>query len=715
MSGFSFGRKSIIAPKNGEAAPAIIIEKGLELPPRGRRSLQVTPGAPQSGSQARGLNEGFHETISLTVTPTHAMLYPTNRVPSTVFIALRFREKNYQHSIKFKQGRWDGYHSLGRVITDHGWGGESKYAFPLGLLPKVIEACNRVGVGVIESPHRRDKPLSTLTPMESGKLHGGIELRDYQNEIVEAFVSDSGYTAVHGLHSVSSIPAALAKERHSEIGEMTRYRIPGTGLMWSATGSGKTVASASIVGRLAVRTLFMVFGNDLVRQTWRSYQHMLGPWLLNYGESVGIAVEGDFNPGFVTVAGSTTLAARLNGEARAINDVKRCIREYTGLTHAAKQAVVSTPGSPKEEQVQILSQIGQKMSRWLSLVPSNQVAARTLLSQIEELDYHGICFKDSYVTPPVSEEDDGVTTEDWGVKLFNALNAMERFWGRYSEATAKRDELEQYLQTVDLLICDEAHGAAASGAYAVIQNCPAYYRVGMSGTPLDRSDGGNIKVLGAFGEVSSRITNAQMREAGVIPDALIRMVTVPGSLEMEKGSIWSEKYAEGIVRREWRNEFACSRAAEVYEGGGKVLILFIAVEHGELLTKIFDDKGIPCICLDGSSKSQQRRDALDRFNAGVDRVLLASKIFNQGIDIPEGMDLLVQMSGGKGRAGKERGGISILQALGRGLRGGGDHRMELLDFMDEHHISLYKHSCSRLRLYKEQGCFEVREEKSLFI
>lgn len=708
-----FGKKKFW--REGTAKPDVL---PVSFP--GKKSPPAFPGKRKYREIERGLNHPDKiPTLNLAVHPSHATVWPVQNIPSTAICTTRYREKGYEKVTSYKKGIWDGWTQLGRTSGDG-----FSFDFPLGLLPKFMQACEDAGVRVLESNSTRVRPEAELETMGSSHLGGGFKLRDYQVEAANAFVDLGSYESVGGLPSLGAIEPNRAEDQYSEIGDLTRYRVPGTGIIWAATGSGKTVSSASVVARLGVRTLFMVYGNDLVRQTWRNFNNMLGTWLLDDGHQVGIAVEGDFNPGFVTVAGSSTLATMLMGPERAVKKVMRKIRKFLRLTDLAIDRVVEETfesddllGFEEESDVNRgkLREMRTLMARWLDCVPSQMAKGRNVVLKLEALGLESLEFRNNALIEEDLESNiELLSADSWKSDLEAVFRAMNRFPGKFQRCVEKQKTLVDYLKTVDLLIVDEVHKAASSGAYAVAQTCSAFYRLGMSGTPLDRADGANLKVLAAFGEVVMRVHNRQMRTAGVIPDARIRILEVPAwstGKKWEGKPIWNEIYSDGIVLNGWRNEQAVAATKRVYDAGGKVLVLFRVIEHGKILGELLDEVDVPATVLDGASKTQQRRDALDSFSAGDIRVIVASAIFGTGIDIPDGFDLLLLMGGGKGK-GKgedERGGIAVLQNLGRGLRG--DGQVEVIDFMDNQHPILRNHSVSRFQIYQGQGCFEVTREE----
>ena len=101
----------------------------------------------------------------------------------------------------------------------------------------------------------------------------------------------------------------------------------------------------------------------------------------------------------------------------------------------------------------------------------------------------------------------------------------------------------------------------------------------------------------------------------------------------------------------------------------------------------------------------QRLDAIDRLNKGDIDILLASKIFNKGADIPQIRSCL------NAAAGKSS--INALQRLGRGLRTADDKDVVVFfDFMDRSSSTLTKHSNFRKATY-EDSKLEVHVFKSI--
>lgn len=90
----------------------------------------------------------------------------------------------------------------------------------------------------------------------------------------------------------------------------------------------------------------------------------------------------------------------------------------------------------------------------------------------------------------------------------------------------EKEEVRVFLSTIEMVFADECHKAASARYYKVLCNCPAYYRIGLSGTPLRRSDGDNTKIVACFGGVISSVKNKDLIEKGVSMQGTVYFVRV---------------------------------------------------------------------------------------------------------------------------------------------------------------------------------------------
>jgi superfamily II DNA or RNA helicase len=164
-----------------------------------------------------------------------------------------FHIPGYQYMPRYVAGQWDGRkHLLDRKHK----------TFPAGLTSRVSAVLTAQGVQhtVHEEPLPESVPITVAEPV--------IELRPYQVECIEA---------------------ALEARR---------------GVLEMATGAGKTAVAACIIHRLSHPAMFFVHTRDLLHQTRRTFEKMLGVRVGQVGDGVV-----DLRP--VTVATIQTCAKAL--------------------------------------------------------------------------------------------------------------------------------------------------------------------------------------------------------------------------------------------------------------------------------------------------------------------------------------------------------------------------------------------------------------------
>ena len=104
--------------------------------------------------------------------------------------------------------------------------------------------------------------------------------------------------------------------------------------------------------------------------------------------------------------------------------------------------------------------------------------------------------------------------------------------------------------------------------------------------------------------------------------------------------------------------------------------------------------------MQGKDDSATREKAIDDIISGKLKIVIATKIFEAGIDIPN-LKVLILCDALKSY-------ISVIQKIGRVLRVMPDKRdVFIFDIVDRTQNSLFKHAQDRVRYYKDEG-FEVK-------
>lgn len=262
-------------------------------------------------------------------------------------------------------------------------------------------------------------------------------------------------------------------------------------------------------------------------------------------------------------------------------------------------------------------------------------------------------------------------------------------------------ELRKYLHsTVQLMFVDECHTAGSDTFYDVLDAVGAFYRIGLSGTPLDRSDGADLRLIAQTGEIAYEVSNKLLidRDVSVPVEVEIKRVDLP----KVGGGNYKSVQKNAIVNNDHLNGDIARWVPEQLRAGQQVLVLVNTIEHGKLLEGMLQSAyGADVKFLHGSESTQVRRDTLACFTAGSIRCIIGTSIMRTGIDTPA-IDIIVFADIGKSK-------IAALQAIGRGLRSRpGKTRLLVRDYANFCHKWLTKHSLKRLQIYKQEKCFGLR-------
>jgi superfamily II DNA or RNA helicase len=262
----------------------------------------------------------------------------------------------------------------------------------------------------------------------------------------------------------------------------------------------------------------------------------------------------------------------------------------------------------------------------------------------------------------------------------------------------QRDEAAiELIEAAEGIVVDECHTLPADSFWSVIMRARnAYYRIGLSGTPLARGDKRSLLAVAALGPVIYRIKPDVLIEAGVLAKPKIRMVTVEQDVNKPT---WQGVYGEAIVRSKIRNK----AIVEMVKKAEKPCLVFVKeIKHGKELMATLQKAGINTEFVWGAHSIEWRKSHIDRLVKGHFDVLIASVIFNEGVDIPELRSVIIASGGASV--------IAALQRIGRGMRvTQGKAEFQVFDVKDVGSRWLEKHSKERLKAYLREG-YEVVEE-----
>lgn len=252
----------------------------------------------------------------------------------------------------------------------------------------------------------------------------------------------------------------------------------------------------------------------------------------------------------------------------------------------------------------------------------------------------------------------------------------------YSRFKKKSKNLLDYLRGVGAVLLDEVQFSAADSYKALfdsMENCSVRY--GVSGTPF-RSD--EISDLTLLGEIGNRIVKIGARElieegAVSIPRFFIdRLVDKPKTKNLE-GMNYAEVYKYLIVENLERNTKIVEYAKKLSDSGLKSLIFVTNLDHGKKLLDLLKEADVNTpIFLDGSNDMSIRSEWKNKFEIGECSTLVATRIFDAGVDLDGGTNAVILAGGGKSRQ-------RLLQRSGRGARLQKDkfNQVLIIDFQDK--------------------------------
>jgi superfamily II DNA or RNA helicase len=267
---------------------------------------------------------------------------------------------------------------------------------------------------------------------------------------------------------------------------------------------------------------------------------------------------------------------------------------------------------------------------------------------------------------------------------------------------SNKDKIVKAIKEAEMVIYDECQMLAAK-TLQIINNASkeAYYKYGFSGTPF-RDDGADLLLEATCGKIIVEVSPTELIKDNYLVKPTIHFIDIPeykGSISPQYPSI----YKNYIVENEIRNDRIIKSAEKLVSGGRKVLILVKTIRHGEILYEKLS-KQFVVYYVRGDVGSDERNKIRKDFISGKIELIIATAIYDQGVDIPN-IDALILAGSGKssGRA---------LQRIGRVIRpAAGKKDAIVLDFIDNAKYVL-DHSKKRIDVYKKETGFEIKLPKN---
>lgn len=256
-----------------------------------------------------------------------------------------------------------------------------------------------------------------------------------------------------------------------------------------------------------------------------------------------------------------------------------------------------------------------------------------------------------------------------------------------------------------MLLVDEVHAVSPRQWFPALGACTAPLRIGLTGSARDVA--APLVMEAFFGPVLYEATEEPLIESGRSARSEVFMPYV-GSMVRETAD-YADVYEQAVVHSADRNAVIARAIALCFELGLPSVTLFYRLDHGVLLERACFLAGVPAAALrrlDGKSHPHAVEEAKRLFLSGHLKVLIASGIFNQGIDLAT-MRVLINAAAWKsalatgqklGRAARRK-----IEVLDSGDVIWGDNRALVIDPFDLGNRTLKRHSQARERTYTKKG------------
>lgn len=284
--------------------------------------------------------------------------------------------------------------------------------------------------------------------------------------------------------------------------------------------------------------------------------------------------------------------------------------------------------------------------------------------------------------------------------LNSKVSLDDEDWSPEVISICKKDKerIRKAIEKNNLSIYDEAHFLATNtlqSIFKVSKQC--CYHFGLSGTDW-RDDGADLLLESVCGKRIYNMPSSKLINDGFLVKPKIIFFEVP---RLDIQSSFPTIYNKYITNNDVRNEMIEESARKLINKGRKVLILVRYISHGKYLANKLSD--IPLFFVNGEVDSKTRQEVKTSFEAGYLKCLIASSVFDIGVDIPS-LDALILGGGGKST-------VRAMQRIGRVIRScDGKKNAIVVDFIDNVKY-LLKHSYVRISVYETEPNFILKFPK----
>jgi len=261
-------------------------------------------------------------------------------------------------------------------------------------------------------------------------------------------------------------------------------------------------------------------------------------------------------------------------------------------------------------------------------------------------------------------------------------------------------KFEHLLKKTKLLILDECHHGGSDTWFNLAGITPARFRFGFSGTVGKGTKFSNMRLEGAVGPKIYEVKNKELIDKKILARPTVYLIdddrvfgkTVPFTeLDAKTGKMvrrpYAAMYKDAITDNHYYNVHIAKIAKHLVKLGKPPLITCTRLEHMRNIKESCKYAHVRSKILSGKDPLSVRRAVVAEFVRDKNFCLIASNIFDEGLDIPP-LSAIILAAGGKSQ-------ITLFQRIGRGLRKKKDNRLIVVDFAHSNNKYTIDHAIKR--------------------
>lgn len=219
-------------------------------------------------------------------------------------------------------------------------------------------------------------------------------------------------------------------------------------------------------------------------------------------------------------------------------------------------------------------------------------------------------------------------------QLGKAVKAIERAVLREE----RRADLKTFLESVEMIIVDEAQGLGTAMWKLFLDVCPAPYRYGLTATDT-RTNGGRLELIAATGErrfISSADDQIQKGRLSEFRAEFAEFDHGYSEEEIKRIKMdFHQAYEFFIVQNEERNAILIDKLLEWAYDGKSILGLVSHRSHAQVILEELERRGVdPALYryVDGKTTKTRRQEDIRAFRDSEYPILLGTSIFDVGFN-----------------------------------------------------------------------------------